>query len=182
VARIVGLDLSEVAIAEARRRAETAGVRNVEFLAGAIDGARFADASFDLVVGFGVLHHLGEAGRRRALASAHQWLVPGGLAYFRDPSARGLLRRVAGRLARRDAFHSPNEAALDPEIVVRELREAGFDDPRIDYTDVLGGPLPWMTGLSSPLFWTLVFGIDRVWLATPGLRGLASQFAVVARR
>jgi SAM-dependent methyltransferase len=182
VSRVVGLDLSEVAVAEARRRARAAGRDNVEFCAGGIDEVRLPEESFDVVIGFGVLHHLGEAGRRRALDRARRWLVTGGWLYVRDPNARGLLRRVAGRLARHDAFHSPNEAALSPDVVSQEFLDAGFAHPRIDYTDVFGGPLPWMTAAASPRFWKLVFGIDRVWISTPGLRTLASQFAVFARR
>lgn len=182
VASVTGIDLSDVAIAEARRRAAAAGLAHVTFHAGAIEDLPLPDASFDLVVAFGVLHHLGDTGRRLALARAHRCLAPGGWLYVRDPNARGLLRRMAGGLARRDDFHSPNEAALDPATVAREFGEAGFTGTSIDYTDVFGGPLPWMTGIGSPWFWRVVFGVDRAWLATPGLRPLASQFAVIGRR
>ena len=182
VANVVGLDLSPVAVEEARRRAAAAGAANATFVAGPVADARFEPASVDVVVAFGVFHHLGDEGRRDVLASAHRWLAPGGWLYLRDPNARGVLRRAAGRLARRDAFHSPNEAALDPGVVSREVTAAGFRDVVVDYTDVFGGPLPWMTGLASPLFWDVVFAADRLWLATPGLRPLASQFAIAARR
>ncbi len=50
------------------------------------------------------------------------------------------------------------------------------------YTDVLGGPLPWLVGSPSRVLWSAVFAVDRAWLATPGLRRLASQFDVRARR
>jgi SAM-dependent methyltransferase len=182
VASVVGLDLSCVAVEEARRRARAAGAANATFVAGPVVGARVEPGSVDVVVAFGVFHHLGDEGRRDVLAAARQWLAPGGWVYLRDPNARGLLRRAAGRLARRDAFHSPNEAALDPEVVSREVRDAGFRDLVVDYTDVFGGPLPWMTAVSSPMFWNVVFAADRLWLATPGLRSLASQFAIAARR
>ena len=182
VASVVGIDLSTVAIEAARRRAAAGNASNVRFVAGPVADAHLAPASVDVAIGFGVFHHLGDSGRREALALLHEWLTPGGWLYLRDPSARSLLRRAAGRLARRDAFHRPNEAAHDPATLAREVAAAGFHDVQVDYTDVLGGPLPWMIASPSPLFWRAVFAADRIWLATPGLRTLASQFAIAARR
>jgi SAM-dependent methyltransferase len=179
---VVGVDLSEVAVAEAHRRAASAGLTNLRFECGAVDAVTFPDASFDLVMAFGVLHHLDAGGRSSALARAHRWLSPGGWFYARDPNRRGLLRRVAGGLARRGGFHSPNEEALDPAGLLSEISAAGFTGARLDYTDVVAGPLPWVTASRSSLLWATVFAFDRAWLATPGLRSLASQFAIVARR
>jgi hypothetical protein len=107
--------------------------------------------------------------------------VPGGWCYARDPNARGLLRRLAGPFARRDEFHSPNEAALDPRTIATEWEAAGFHDIRLDYTDVVSGPLPWVLPVSSPMLWAPVFAFDRAWLAVPLLRPLASQFAIAGR-
>ena len=76
----------------------------------------------------------------------------------------------------------PNEAALDPDAILAEWTAAGFTETRIDYTDVIGGPLPWMLPVSSSLLWNAVFAIDRAWLAVPPLRRLASQFAIAGRR
>ncbi len=182
VARVVGIDLSPVAIESAQRRASRAGVTNVEFVAAAIGDASMPTDVFDAVMAFGVLHHLGDAGRLEALRHAHEVLRPGGWFYARDPNARGLLRRLAGPLARRSEFHSPNEAAIDPRIVRHDVATAGFRDVRVDYTDVVAGPLPWLVASSSTVLWRAVGAFDRTWLAVPGLRVLASQFAIAARR
>ena len=55
-------------------------------------------------------------------------------------------------------------------------------DARLDYIDVIGGPLPWLVRSESALLWRAVFAFDRAWLTVPGLRRSASQFALVARR
>ena len=87
-------------------------------------------------------------GRRGQPAGRVAWLrqrlVAGGWLYVRDPNARGVLRRLAGARARRDEFHSPNEQAIDPQALLRDVQAAGFLQPEVDYTDVLLGPLPWM--------------------------------------
>jgi hypothetical protein len=63
-----------------------------------------------------------------------------------------------------------------------EAEQAGFSDLRLDYIDVVGGPLPWLVRSESVLLWQAVFAFDRAWLAVPGLRRAASQFALIARR
>ena len=181
VGEVVGLDLSAVAVDAAARRARTSGVANARFLVGAIGATDLDVTTFDVVLAFGVLHHLGDPGRMDALRWMRQRLSPGGWLYVRDPNARGLLRQLAGARAWRDEFHSPNEAAIDPAALLNDVRAAGFTEAAIDYTDVLLGPLPWMVAGGSPVMWRAVALLDRAWLAVPGLRARASQFAVVAR-
>lgn len=182
VAAIEGFDLSEVAVAEATRRAHAQGAANVSFVAGSYRDLMWPDASFDGAYAFGVLHHLSATERAELLTRLSRWIKPGGWVYVRDPNARGLLRRIAEPILKRTSgLHSPNEAALDPAAIGRELSMAGFVDQRVDHIDVLGGPLPWLIRSNSRLFWSLVFGFDRLWLATPGLRAWSSQFAVAAR-
>lgn len=182
VAQLTAIDLSATAIAEAERRAQVRGLRNVQWEVGPLLEVTRSPRSFDVVYALGVLHHLAPAEREALLGRVHAWLAPGGCFYARDPHAGGLLRRATGWWFRDSSFHSPNEAALAPVSVERALRLAGFDDIVTGYTDVLGGPLPWLLGSSSRALWSAVFAFDRAWLATPGLRRLASQFDVRARR
>lgn len=184
VEAIVAFDLSPTAVEEARRRAAARGIANVEFRTAAVQEVELPPASWDVAYALGVLHHVPSAADRLAiLRRAHGWLVPGGWLYTRDPSARGLPRRLAYRFVRaRAGVHSPHEDHLDPHALAALVARAGFVDVRLDYTDVLGGPLPWVVAAASPVLWTLVAAFDRAWLATPLLRRAASQFAVVARR
>ena len=181
VRSVLAFDLSPVAIEIATRRARTAGVGNAEFRCSAGIHQDVAPGSVDVVVAFGVFHHLSPAERQGILRQARGWLAPGGHMYVRDPSARGLLRRTLGPLFRWWCdVHTDDEVALDPLAIAGEFRDAGFVDVRIDYVDVIGGPLPWLLASRSALLWRLVFAVDRLWLATP-LRRWASQFAVVGR-
>jgi len=182
VAQLTAIDLSATAIAEAERRAHARGLTNVTWQVGPLLDVPRPPASFDVIYALGVLHHLAPAERRALLGRVREWLAPGGCFYARDPNASGLLRRATGWWFRHSSFHSPNEAALVPAAIEHELRSAGFTDVVTGYTDVLGGPLPWLVGSPSRVLWSTVFAVDRAWLATPGLRRLASQFDVRARR
>lgn len=182
VASVVGFDLSEVAVAEATRLARERGAANVTFRAGSYRDMTWPDATFDGAYAFGVLHHLSAGERAALMGRLARWVRPGGWIYVRDPNARGLLRRLAEPFFRRaSTLHSPNEASLDPDVIQQELRQAGLVDLRVDHIDVLGGPLPWLVKSNSRLLWRAIFGFDRLWLATPGLRTLSSQFAVAGR-
>ena len=182
VRSVLAFDLSPVAIDIATRRAAAAGVANAVFTCSAGIDQEVPAGSVDVVVAFGVFHHLSAAERQAILRAAVTWLAPGGVMYVRDPSARGLLRRTLGPLFRWWCdVHTEDEDALDPAVIAGEFRDAGLVDVRIDYVDVIGGPLPWLLASRSDLLWRAVFGFDRLWLATP-LRRWASQFAVAGVR
>ena len=130
-----------------------------------------------------MLHHLTGPTRAGLFQRLAAWLETGGWLYARDPNVNGLLRRAAGAVGLgRSEFHSPDERPLNPSDIVGELKSAGFDRLVVDYTDVMGGPLPWVLPSSSSALWGAVFAFDRAWLATPGLRRYASQFSVTGRR
>jgi len=183
VAQVIGIDISATAVEAARERARARGVSNVEFRQAASSDLVFTAGFFDLVYSVGVFHHLPRAERALTLAQAHHWLTPRGWLYLRDPNARGILRRTLGPLFRRfSSVHTPDEVALDPGTMLEETREAGFVEARIDYIDLVGGPLPWLVRARSPAFWRLVFAVDRAWIEQPRLAHWSSQFALVARR
>lgn len=183
VAHITAVELSETATATARERLAAAGIGNVTVITGPIDTQTFDPGAFEVVYAMGVFHHFLPEQRRRLLAQCHGWTQQGGWLYVRDPNARGLLRRaLEGWFRRRSTVHAEQEASLDPLALRAEALAAGFVAPRIDFIDVIGGPLPWLVRSQSRLLWHAVFSIDRAWLAVPGLRRAASQFALVARR
>lgn len=155
----------------------------MDVITGPIDTQAFAPATFDVAYAMGVFHHFLPEQRRRLLVQVREWIAPDGWIYVRDPNARGLLRRMLeGWFRRRSDVHAEQEASLDPYALLQEAEAAGFRDARIDYIDVIGGPLPWLVRSESPMLWRAIFSVDRAWLAIPGLRRLASQFALVARR
>jgi SAM-dependent methyltransferase len=75
-----GVDISEWAIAEGRRR----GVRNLE--AGTVDELPFADETFDLVTSIDVIEHVEPATARAMVSETYRVLKPGGLAFVATPN------------------------------------------------------------------------------------------------
>ena len=183
VGHITAVELSEKAADAARGRLRAAAIDNVTVITGPIDTQSFDAGQFDLVYAMGVFHHFLPDQRRQLLQQVHGWMKPAGWLYVRDPNARGLLRRVLeGWFRRRSDVHAEQETSLDPYLLREEATMAGFMGARLDYIDVVGGPLPWLVPSESRLLWRAVFAFDRAWLAIPGLRRAASQFALVARR
>ena len=96
--RYVGLDISPAYIARARER--FAGSRRVR--GGGRNGVRSRPWTVDLVVAFGVLHHLDDGQVERLFARAVDVLAPGGRVVTVDPVLAAGQSRVARALIRRD--------------------------------------------------------------------------------
>jgi ubiquinone/menaquinone biosynthesis C-methylase UbiE len=94
--RVTGIDISEVLIEEARRRAAAGGFADrTRFVVADAHATEFADDEFDLVVGIAILHHLD---LRRALLELRRILAPGGTAVFLEPLWHNPLLRLGRRL------------------------------------------------------------------------------------
>jgi ubiquinone/menaquinone biosynthesis C-methylase UbiE len=97
--RVVGIDLSDVAIAKARESARAAGVPHAEYFRMNAETLDFADSSFDLICGTAILHHLD---LHRAFGELARVLRPGGTAAFLEPlghnPAINLYRRLTPTL------------------------------------------------------------------------------------
>jgi ubiquinone/menaquinone biosynthesis C-methylase UbiE len=105
-AHVTGIDISEEEIHLAQRTAREEGYdANVDFRAADAHHTGFADASFDLIVGHSILHHLELP---IALVELRRILRPGGQGVFLEPLAANPLLRL-GRLltpgARTDDEH-----------------------------------------------------------------------------
>jgi ubiquinone/menaquinone biosynthesis C-methylase UbiE len=107
---ITGLDISESAIAEAVARYGQFG----KFHAGDAHHMEFADESFDLVVGRGILHHLEFD---LALKEIQRVLRPGGAAVFIEPLADNPGAKLMRALT--PGYRTIDEAPLSREKIVR---------------------------------------------------------------
>lgn len=107
-AQVAGIDISPEGITQARLRAAAEGLENRLSLqvmnAEALD---FPAASFDLVCGSGILHHLD---LKRALAELRRVLKPGGRAVFFEPLGHNPLIALYRRLT--PAMRSADECPL----------------------------------------------------------------------
>ncbi|MGY1803871.1 class I SAM-dependent methyltransferase [Blastococcus sp. SYSU D00922] len=136
-----GLDLSAPLLAEARRRTEAAGLRNVDFVQGDAQVHPFEPAGRDVVISrFGVMFFADPVAAFTNIGSA---LRPGGrlaVVVWQEFSCNEWLRLLvetlaAGRDLPRPPPGAPGPFALaDPDAVRRILTAAGFGD--VDLADV----------------------------------------------
>ena len=115
--RVVGIDLSDVAIVKAREAARQAGVPQAEYFRMNAETLEFPDSSFDLICGTAILHHLD---LRRAFGELARVLRPGGTAAFLEPLGHNPLINLYRRL-------TPNLRTVDEHpLRMRDLALARF--------------------------------------------------------
>lgn len=107
-AEVTGIDVSEVAIDQARRRAAELGVGDrCTFRVMNAESLSFADSSFDIVCGSAVLHHLDLT---RGYAELARVLAPDGTAAFVEPLGHNPLINLYRR--RTPDLRTPDEHPL----------------------------------------------------------------------
>jgi SAM-dependent methyltransferase len=179
---VTGVDLAPSAIRQARADAERRGISNIEFLEGSLEQMTFGEASFDAAIGIFFLHHVPDAELRGAAERIHRWLRPGGVFYGLDPSRYRLSGAVGSllvpHLMRR--YQTPDERELRPREMVALFADCGFQAQSRSYDFVsspLAGLLPgWGFGYRAAR------SIDEVLIRLPGVRALASNFELIARK
>jgi SAM-dependent methyltransferase len=128
-ARVAGIDISDVAIAQAQDEASRRGL-SIDFRVGDAEAMPFDDASFDLVCGSGILHHLRIP---TALDEVARVLNPDGRAIFIEPLGHNPLVNAFRAL-------TPGLRTVDEHPLVRaDLAALGerFQDVRAHYFDLL---------------------------------------------
>jgi SAM-dependent methyltransferase len=167
IERATATDISPGMLGALAATAERLGLA-VEGVATDAEELPFEDASFDLVFGHAVLHHIPDLGR--ALSEFRRVLRPGGtIAFCGEPSRYGdmlasipkrggaavapLWRRAVGAPRNpREASAGPNGASLEGEVDVhafapadlrRLLRECGFEQPRVGGEELLANAWGW---------------------------------------
>lgn len=183
VGQIVGLDISAVAIGQARAAAEAAGLRNLSFAVSDAGGLRLEGLGrFDAIAAFAFLHHLEDGAIRDTLAEARKALPAGGAFYSCDPSRRRLIGLFAGLVrATYERYHSPDERELDPATLAALALQAGFSRAAIGYVDYFLGPLAWLAPGTPRWLGPALGALDRAALGIPLLRRYASSFSLLAR-
>lgn len=164
-ARFTSVDVSADSIAEARRRADSAGISNVEFRQGDIFDLPFESESFDHVFVCFVLEHLSQP--VEALAVLSRLLRPGGTitliegdhgsAYFHpdSPAAQASIQCQV------ELQERAGGNALIGRQVYPLLVEAGFDavrvSPRMVYVDSSRPDL--VDGFTRKTFTAMIEGV-----------------------
>jgi SAM-dependent methyltransferase len=128
-ARVSAIDISDVAVENGRREAARRGL-DVDFRVGDAERMPFADASFDLVCGSGILHHLRMP---EALAEVARVLKPAGRALFIEPMGHNPFVRLFRHLT--PGLRSADERALRMSDLA--LFDQRFAEVRMRYYDLL---------------------------------------------
>jgi ubiquinone/menaquinone biosynthesis C-methylase UbiE len=182
VGHVTGVDLSPVAIREARRAAAARGISNVHFAAAGWQTLRLFDAPFHTVVAIFFLHHLPAADLRAFPGQLKKVLPAGGIFYSLDPSARRLSgflgELLVPKLMRK--HQTDDEHPLLPQSTAAEFRSEGFETVTrwFDFTSTpIAGLFPsWKAAYRVGRL--LDEGLTRV----PLLRQLSSNFELIGRR
>jgi ubiquinone/menaquinone biosynthesis C-methylase UbiE len=119
--RYVGVDLDPRMIR--RAKSKSGDLPGADFIEADVSSLSLPDASFDLVVDFGILHHV--PNWRDALAEIHRVLRPGGEFLFEDLSSE-TWERGLGIPSKMISDHPYDEMFSKPEFV-DELERLGCD-------------------------------------------------------
>jgi ubiquinone/menaquinone biosynthesis C-methylase UbiE len=141
--RVVGIDISEVAIEKAKERARTRGVGNVEFHVMNAEQLEFPDDVFDLVAGRAIVHHLDV---RRCFSTVSRVLKPTGAALFQEPLGHNpLINLYRGA--------TPNLRTVDEHpLLMSDLATAREFFHRVDYRPFILTSLAAAALHGTPLF------------------------------
>jgi SAM-dependent methyltransferase len=174
VGEIVGLDISPVAIAQAR--AKSTGFANLSFQIG-----EKPCGEFDVIAAFAFLHHLDDGAIREVMRTARKALRPGGVFYSSDPSRRRLVGVFRGLVRKAyERYHSPDERELDPDVLASMATHAGFERLIVGYCDYFLGPLAWLAPGTPRAVAPMLEAMDNVALSLPFVRRYASSFYLCA--
>ena len=123
--RVTGIDLSDVAVANARARAAEVGA-DATFEAMDAEATTFPDQSFDIVCGGAILHHLDT---ERAYREIARLLAPGGYGLFLEPLGYNPFINLYRRLT--PALRTPDEHPFVERDL--DLARTYFSTVRVTY-------------------------------------------------
>lgn len=170
-ARIDGIDLSIELLAQASARFPAGG--NVRLCCGNVEKLPYPDASFDVVYGSSILHHVN---LRPTLQEAQRVLKPGGRIVFAEPNLMNPHIAFSFLLAPRHLFGlSDDEMAFTRFHARCVLEELRFDEIAVTPYDFLYPLLPrsWI----EP-----VLRLGAMLERAPLLREIAGSLLIRARR
>jgi len=128
---VIGVDMTEEIVSKARKNAEKAGVRNVDFRRGEIEKLPVADSSVDVIMSNCVINLSPE--KRQVFQEAFRVLKPGGRLAVSDVVATGDL--PVSIQEDMDLVCACIGGAAAVEEVSKMLTEIGFEQVRIDVSE-----------------------------------------------
>lgn len=144
--KVAAIDISEVYVADLQQQAAAAGFAPERCDFRAMDAHRldFPDQVFDLVVGYGILHHLDAT---IALSEIHRVLKPNGRVLLQEPLADNPLLKIFRKST--PAARTEDEAPFTAEQVSRLESLGGWRTESV-YCGILEMPLSLLTSKLIP--------------------------------
>jgi SAM-dependent methyltransferase len=168
-AKVTGIDISPVAIAEVEQRARQEGVEHkAEFQVMDGEALKFDDATFDLVCGSAIIHHLDP---RKAYPEIARVLRPGGAGVFIEPLGHNPL--INWYRNRSPELRTPDEHPLLMSDLVLAHDTFGVVDARFFHLSSLLA-IPFRQHKGFPLMVRRLDALDRrIFSVAPVLRKYA---------
>lgn len=177
-AEVCGFDVSATAVESTRRVLESAGLAKrcrVDVMAA--ERLNYPDQSFDMAVGFAIIHHLDLP---PAIEELHRVLKPGGVAYFAEPLESNPLIRLYRRST--PQFRTEDERPL----VLAEMPDLFSKFRKLEHrefflTALLAVGLAYLPGGARiyPSVSSLLHGLDRVILRMCPRLGSLAWYSVI---
>ena len=170
----LAIDISPVAIEQAREEAARRGIDGAEFKVMNAEDLDFPEGQFDLVHGCGVLHHLN---LESAMSEIQRVLKPGGRMLFIEPMGHNPFIRLYRRM-------TPNMRTEDEHpLMMKDLKEMRRRFPSISFRfyhlfSLLAVPFM-KTRMAKPLL-SISERVDSFVLRLPFVRRLAWMVVIEA--
>jgi SAM-dependent methyltransferase len=125
--RAVGVDMTDEMIDLARKGADELGLENVEFRKGDIEDLPFEDAEFDVIISNCVINLAPD--KDKVFKESYRVLKPGGRIAVSDIVTDGdLPENLKNNM---DSWASCVSGAIDANLYLDKIRNAGFEDVKI---------------------------------------------------
>lgn len=165
---VVGIDISEVAIQDARRIASHKRLENAKFVVDNAEAMSQPDRSVDVLVGAGIVHHLDI---ERSMREVRRVLRDGGMAIFAEPLGHNPV--VNWYRARTPEMRTVDEHPL----LASDLRAMakGFRASKVTYFGFIAPILGLVSATTDPQkpLTKLVWWLDKVVCSLPFIRRYA---------
>jgi len=185
VNKIIGIDISSKAIANARKTGQKLKIKNAHFYARDItQGLSYKNNSFNIVLALGIFHHLKLRQIKPLIKEIHRVLRPGGQLYTIDPSATGILRIIARNFFKKlyQSYRSPEEHDLDYRWLIRICQKSGFKLKKLEFLDLCSSETIYLWPDIPGFILKLLETIDKYWCQLPIIKYSSSQFSLTCKK
>lgn len=173
---VIGIDISDVAIQQAQRIASHKQLENVRFVVDNAESMRQPDASVDVLVGSGIVHHLDIP---RAMGEVRRVLKDGGIAIFAEPLGHNPV--VNWYRNRTPEIRTADEHPL----LAQDLKQMaqGFHSCKVTYFGFVAPVLGFVSAKTDPRspLTKLLWSLDKMICRIPLVRRFA-WFSIIELR